>query len=64
VAKLRLKWIKSGIGYPRDQRRTMRALGFHRLGGEVVHEDTPVSRGMINKISHLIKIETVKDGTE
>jgi large subunit ribosomal protein L30 len=61
VAKLRLKWIKSGIGYPRDQRRTM---SFHRLGGEVVHEDTPVSRGMINKISHLIKIETVKDGTE
>jgi len=57
VAKLKVTWIKSGIGYEESQRRTLRALGFHRLNESVVHEDTLPVRGMINKVRHLVKVE-------
>jgi large subunit ribosomal protein L30 len=57
VAKIKVTWIKSGIGYEESQRRTLRALGFHRLNQSVVHEDTRPVRGMINKVRHLVKVE-------
>jgi large subunit ribosomal protein L30 len=57
VAKLRITWIKSGIGYAQDQKRTLRALGFHRLNQTVTHADHPSVRGMINKVRHLIRVE-------
>jgi len=57
VAKLRITWVKSGIGYKRDQRRTLKALGFHRLNESVVHDDNRAIRGMINKLRHLVKVE-------
>jgi len=57
VAKLRITWVKSCIGYPRDQRRTVRALGLHRLQQTVEQEDSLVLRGMIQKIKHLVKVE-------
>jgi len=57
VAKLRITWIKSGIGYTQDQRRTLKALGFHRLNQSVTQDDRPSVRGMLNKVKHLIKVE-------
>jgi large subunit ribosomal protein L30 len=57
VTKLRITWIKSGIGYEKSQRRTLAALGFHRLNQSVVHEDSSSTRGMINKVRHLVKVE-------
>jgi len=63
VARLRITWVKSAIGYTKDQRRTLKALGFHRLYETVEHEDSPSVKGMINKISHLVKMEVVNDGT-
>lgn len=57
MAKLRITWVRSAIGYRRDQRRTLKALGFHRLNESVVHEDNRAIRGMINKLSHLVKVE-------
>jgi large subunit ribosomal protein L30 len=57
VAKIRVTWIKSCIGYEGSQRRTIRALGLHRLNHSVVHEDTNSVRGMINKVRHLVKVE-------
>ena len=57
MAKLRITWIKSGIGYPQDQKRTLKALGFHRLNQSVTQEDRPSVRGMINKVKHLIRVE-------
>jgi large subunit ribosomal protein L30 len=57
VAKIRVTWIKSFIGYEESQRRTIRALGLHRLNHSVVHEDTNSVRGMINKVRHLVKVE-------
>jgi len=57
VAKIRIKWVKSDIGYSKDQRQTVKALGFHRLNEVVEKEDTPVIRGMINKINHMLSVE-------
>ena len=57
MAKLRVTWVKSGIGYSRDQRRTLKSLGFHRMNQSVVHEDSSSVRGMITKIRHLVKVE-------
>jgi large subunit ribosomal protein L30 len=55
--KLRVKWVKSSIGYSRRQKRTIRALGLRRLGDVVEHNDTPEVRGMLNKVSHLVLVE-------
>jgi large subunit ribosomal protein L30 len=57
VAKLRITWIKSGIGYPEVQKRTLKALGLNRLNQSAVQEDCASVRGMINKVRHLIKVE-------
>lgn len=62
MAKLRITWVKSDIGYKRDQRRTLKALGFHRLQQTVEHEDAPAIRGMIAKVKHLVKMEVIEDG--
>ena len=60
MTKLKVTWVKSGIGYSRDQRRTLRALGFRRLHQSVVHEDSGSIRGMIVKVRHLLKVEEAK----
>jgi large subunit ribosomal protein L30 len=57
VSKIRITWIKSGIGYEESQRKTLRSLGFHRLNQSVVLNDSNSVRGMINKVRHLVKVE-------
>ena len=57
VSKIRITWIKSGIGYDETQRNTLKTLGFHRLNQSVVREDSRSVRGMINKVRHLVKVE-------
>ena len=64
MSKLRITWIKSGIGYEKSQKRTISSLGFHRLNQTVVHEDTNSIRGMINKVRHLVKVEEEIGPTE
>jgi large subunit ribosomal protein L30 len=59
VPKLRITWVKSGIGYPKAQKRTLKALGLSRLNQVVEHEDTASIRGMLVKVNHLIKSEVV-----
>lgn len=60
MSKVRITLVKSPIGNKPRQRATVKALGLKRLNTTVVQEDTPVIRGMINKISHLVKVEEVK----
>jgi large subunit ribosomal protein L30 len=55
--KLKITLVKSPIGYPKRQKGTVSALGLKRINQSVEHEDTPVIRGMINKISHLVVVE-------
>jgi len=57
VKVLRITWVKSAIGYSERQKATIRALGLRRLNQTVVHEDTPVIRGMLRKVNHLVKVE-------
>ncbi len=56
-AKLRVRQLKSAIGFPRDQRATLRGLGLRRLGRVVELEDSPAVRGMIHKVRHLVRLE-------
>ncbi len=57
MANLCVTWVKSSIGYAEDQKRTIRALGLHRLNQSVTHDDSVSIRGMINKVRHLVKVE-------
>jgi len=54
---IRVTWIRSAIGYTKDQKATVKALGLRRLHQTVEHKDTPALRGMLNKVIHLLKIE-------
>ena len=54
---IRVTLVRSAIGYPKDQKATVKALGFRRLHQTIEHKDTPALRGMLNKIIHLIKVE-------
>ena len=59
--KLQITWAKSTIGATAPQRGTIRALGLRRRGQVVEHEDTPVIRGMIAKVSHLVVVEEASE---
>ena len=54
---VRVTWIKSSIGYPKDQRATIVALGLHRLHETVEKPDNPSTRGQIFKVKHLVRVE-------
>jgi len=60
MAKLRVTYTKSGIGYARDQKATVRALGLKRLHDTVEHDDVPQIRGMLLKVRHLVTVEEVQ----
>ncbi|NLM52687.1 MAG: 50S ribosomal protein L30 [Firmicutes bacterium] len=55
--KLRITLVNSVIGRPEPQRETVKALGLKKLNQTVEHDDTPQIRGMINKVSHLVRVE-------
>jgi large subunit ribosomal protein L30 len=59
MGKLKITQIHSTIKRDEDQKRTIRALGFHRLNQTLVHADVPQIRGMINRVKHLLKVEEV-----
>ena len=56
MAKIKIKQIRSGIGRPERQKRTLRALGFTKLNQTLEKEGTPQVLGMIEKVKHLITI--------
>jgi len=56
-SSIRVRQVKSGIGYSKDQRATLVGLGLRRMHQVVELEDTPSVRGMVNKINHLVVIE-------
>jgi large subunit ribosomal protein L30 len=60
MARLQVTWVKSGIGYAKDQKMTLKALGLHRLHQSVKHDDSPSIRGMIAKVKHLVRVEEVE----
>ncbi len=57
MAQIKITLTRSLIGYPQDQRITVRALGLRKIRTYVIQEDTPTIRGMIHKVEHLVKVE-------
>ncbi len=59
--KLRITLIKSPIGYPYDQKDTVKRLGLKRLNQSVVKDDLPQIRGMVRKVKHLLRVEEIDE---
>ena len=57
MARLKVTYSKSAIGYKKDQKGTIRALGLRKLNQVVEHDDNPVIRGMLHKVRHLVTVE-------
>ncbi len=60
-AQLEITQVKSGIGRLPAHRGTLRALGLKRIGHTVVHEDTPVIRGMVKKVAFLVEVRETSE---
>lgn len=60
MAQVKVTLTRSLIGYLKDQRATVRALGLTKIRSSVVKEDTPTLRGMLHKVAHMVKVEEVK----
>ncbi len=54
---LKVTQIRSPIGRTQDQHATLRGLGLYKINRTRELEDTPAVRGMINKVSHLVRVE-------
>ena len=61
VDKLNITLVKSMIGRPEKHRRVLRGMGLRKMNRTVQLEDTPSIRGMINAVSHLVKVEENSD---
>ncbi len=61
MAKIKIIQTRSIIDRPKDQKRTIEALGLGRPNWEIVHNDTPQIRGMVRKVTHLVRVEEIKD---
>ncbi len=59
MGQLKLTWKKSAIGFPKDQKETIQALGLRKLNQVVTKDDNPSVRGMIYKVRHLVEVEEV-----
>ncbi len=61
MTKIKIIQTRSIIDRPKDQKRTIEALGLGRPNWERVHNDTPQIRGMVRKVTHLVRVEEIKD---
>ena len=61
MARLKVTQVRSVIDRPKDQKATVRALGLHRIDDSVLKDDRPEIRGMIDKVSHLVRVEEVQE---
>ncbi len=59
MSRLKVTQIRSTIGQKKNQRETLRTLGLKRIHDVVVREDRPEVRGMVNTVTHLVRVEEV-----
>jgi len=57
--KLKITLVRSTIGKPEDQRRTVKSLGLGKLNSWVIQKDTPDIRGKVKKLEHLLAVEEI-----
>ncbi len=62
--RIKVKWVRSTIGRPIDQRKTIQGLGFKRLHQTLTFPDRPEIRGMIKAVTHLVKLCEEKERTD
>ena len=60
MAQVKITLTRSLIGYPKDQRATVKALGLGKIRTSVVKEDSASLRGMLHKVAQLVEVEEVK----
>ena len=60
MKKIRITQVRSGIGRPLRQKRTLQALGIRRMHHTVEKEATPQILGMVTKVNHLVTVEEVQ----
>ena len=58
--KLKITWVKSAIGYKKNQKATIVALGLKRIGQTIEQPDLPQIRGMVFTVRHLVRVEEAK----
>jgi len=61
MKKLKITLIRSRYGRSPNQRENLKGLGLKKIGQTVIREDTPMIRGMIRKVSHLVKVEEIDE---
>jgi large subunit ribosomal protein L30 len=59
-ASLAITLVRSVISTPRNQRAVVRCLGLRRMHQTVIHPDTPIVRGMVTKVRHLLSVKEVE----
>ncbi len=59
-SQLQIELVRSVAGRPKKQREIVKGLGLRRINSRVIRKDCPEIRGMINKISHLLKVEVLE----
>ena len=59
AAQLKVTQIKSKVSEKQNQRDTLRSLGLRKIGQTVVREDTPINRGYVRTVAHLVKVEEI-----
>ena len=60
MAKLKITQVRSRIGATERQKRTLAALGLHKMNQTVEHEDSAIIMGMLEKVKHLVRVEAAK----
>jgi len=60
LAKLQVTLVRSLIGRPETQRKTVNSLGLRKINQTVVHNDSPAIRGMVNQVNHLVSVQEVE----
>ena len=58
MAKIKIKKVRSAINRTQNQKRVLESLGLRKMGQVVEHDDTPNILGMVNKVKHLVSVET------
>ena len=61
MSKIKVVQVRSIIDRPKNQKKIIESLGLGRPNWKKIHNDTPQIRGMINKVSHLVRVEEVKE---
>lgn len=59
VKEIKITQMRSVIGFSKDQKRTIEALGLKRIRHSKVHKATPQILGMVNKVKHLVKVQDI-----